>query len=52
MSGSFRHFTLAFLLLFIVLGLILPGESIQAQEMDPAVLIISIPRIPVSLLAG
>ncbi len=40
MNGSFRHFTLAFLLLFILLGLILPGESIQAQETDPAVLII------------
>ncbi len=40
MSGSFRHFTLAFLLLFIILGLILPGENIQAQGTDPAVLII------------
>lgn len=40
MNGSFRHFTLVFLLLFILLGLILPGESIQAQETDPAVLII------------
>ena len=40
MSGSFRHFTLAFLLLFIILGLILPGESIQAQETDPSVLIV------------
>ena len=40
MSGSFRHFTLAFLFLFIILGLILPGESIQAQEADPSVLII------------
>ena len=37
-TGSFRQFTLAFLLLFIILGLILPGESIQAQELDPAVL--------------
>ncbi|MCJ7567866.1 MAG: anion permease [Anaerolineales bacterium] len=40
MSGSIRHFTLAVLLLFILLGLILPGESTQAQEMDPAALIV------------
>ena len=40
MSGSFRHLTLAVLLLFILLGLILPGESTQAQEMDPAALIV------------
>ena len=40
MSGSIRHFTLAVLLLFILLGLILPGESTQAQEMDPAELIV------------
>lgn len=40
MSGSIRHFTLAVLLLFILLGLILPGESTQAQGMDPAALIV------------
>jgi len=42
MNASFRHFTLAFLLVFIILGLILPGEGIQAQEIDPAVLIVGI----------
>ncbi|TET30837.1 MAG: hypothetical protein E3J69_10955, partial [Anaerolineales bacterium] len=40
MRGSFRHFTLAVLLLLAVLGLLLPGESIQAQEADPAALIV------------
>ncbi len=42
MNATFRHFTLAFLLVFIILGLILPGEGIQAQEIDPAVLIVGI----------
>jgi len=42
MRGPFRHFTLAVLLLFILLGLLLPGESIQAQEAEPAALIVGI----------
>jgi len=46
MSGSFRRFTLAVLLLFILLGLLLPGESIQAQEMDPAALIVGSVKDP------
>jgi TRAP-type C4-dicarboxylate transport system permease large subunit len=46
MSGSFRHFTLAALLLFILLGLLLPGQSIQAQEMDPAALIVGSVKDP------
>ncbi|MES0338865.1 MAG: SLC13 family permease [Anaerolineales bacterium] len=40
MRGPFRHFTLAVLLLFAVLGLLLPGDSIQAQETEPAALIV------------
>ncbi|MCJ7825410.1 MAG: anion permease [Anaerolineales bacterium] len=46
MSGSFRRFTLAVLLLFILLGFLLPGESIQAQEMDPAALIVGSVKDP------
>ncbi|MGB2896731.1 MAG: SLC13 family permease [Anaerolineales bacterium] len=46
MSRSSRHFTLAVLLLIILLGLILPGESIQAQETDPAALIVGIVKDP------
>ncbi len=42
MNGSFRRFILAVLLLFAVLGLLMPGDSIQAQETDQVALIIGI----------
>ena len=40
MNGSIRRLALAVLLLFILVGLLLPGAKTQAQEEDPSTLIV------------